>query len=96
MVGLGERDDEVSETIRDIRLAGVEILTIGQYLQPTSRHLPVDRWVHPDRFAAYRAEALALGFRHCESGPLVRSSYHAHEHIAESSSDQAGLEQVDS
>jgi lipoic acid synthetase len=85
MVGLGERDDEVSETMRDIRLAGVEILTIGQYLQPTSRHLPVDRWVHPDRFAAYRAEALALGFRHCESGPLVRSSYHAHEHLAGSS-----------
>jgi lipoic acid synthetase len=86
MVGLGERDHEVSATIRDIRLAGVEILTIGQYLQPTSRHLPVDRWVHPDRFAAYRAEALALGFRHCESGPLVRSSYHAHEHLAGSSS----------
>jgi lipoic acid synthetase len=85
MVGLGERDDEVSETIREIRLAGVEILTIGQYLQPTSRHLPVDRWVHPDRFAAYRAEALALGFRHCESGPLVRSSYHAHEHLESSS-----------
>ena len=79
MVGLGERAEEVSTTIADIRAAGVEILTIGQYLQPTSRHLPVDRWVHPDEFASYREEALRLGFDHCESGPLVRSSYHAHE-----------------
>ena len=81
MVGIGETPDEVHETLRDIRRAGVEILTIGQYLQPTSRHLPVDRWVHPDEFAAYRDEALALGFAHCEAGPLVRSSYHAHEHV---------------
>jgi lipoic acid synthetase len=56
-------------------------MTIGQYLQPTPKHLPVDRWVHPDEFAAYRDEALAFGFAHCESGPLVRSSYHAHEHV---------------
>ena len=81
MVGLGERPEEVSETLRDIRAAGVEVLTIGQYMQPTRDHLPVDRWVHPDEFAAWREEALALGFRHCESGPLVRSSYHAHEHV---------------
>ncbi len=81
MLGLGERPEEVGETLRDIRDAGVEILAIGQYLQPTRDHLPVDRWVHPDEFAAYREEALALGFRHCESGPLVRSSYHAHEHV---------------
>jgi lipoic acid synthetase len=81
MVGLGERPDEVSETLSDIRAAGVEVVTIGQYLQPTRQHLPVDRWVHPDEFQAYREEALALGFDHCESGPLVRSSYHAHQHV---------------
>jgi len=86
MVGLGESGDEVLATIGDIRDAGVEILTIGQYLQPTTKHLPVDRFVHPDEFAAYRAHALALGFAHCESGPLVRSSYHAHEHVAPASS----------
>ncbi|MFL6291210.1 MAG: lipoyl synthase [Thermoanaerobaculia bacterium] len=83
MVGLGETPDEVRATVRDIRGAGVEILTIGQYLQPTSRHLPVDRWVHPDEFAGYRDLALSLGFAHCEAGPLVRSSYHAHEHVLE-------------
>ncbi|HVT57084.1 MAG TPA: lipoyl synthase [Thermoanaerobaculia bacterium] len=81
MVGIGERPAEVYATLAEIRSAGVEILTIGQYLQPTSEHLPVDRWVHPDEFASYRAHALALGFAHCESGPLVRSSYHAHEHV---------------
>jgi lipoic acid synthetase len=81
MVGIGEAPDEVFATLRDIRGAGVEILTIGQYLQPTPKHLPVDRWVHPDEFARYREEALALGFAHCEAGPLVRSSYHAHEHV---------------
>ena len=84
MVGLGERPAEIGETLRDIRDAGVEVLTIGQYLQPTRDHLPVDRWVHPDEFAGYRVQALALGFRHCESGPLVRSSYHAHEHVGAS------------
>ncbi|HYN23183.1 MAG TPA: lipoyl synthase [Thermoanaerobaculia bacterium] len=82
MVGLGEAPDEVRATVEDIRGAGVEILTIGQYLQPTAKHLPVDRWVHPDEFAGYRELALSLGFAHCESGPLVRSSYHAHEHVA--------------
>jgi lipoyl synthase len=81
MAGLGETPDEVYATIEDIRGAGVEILTIGQYLQPTPKHLPVDRWVHPDEFAAWRDYALSLGFAHCESGPLVRSSYHAHEHV---------------
>jgi lipoyl synthase len=81
MVGLGETPEEVRGTIEDIRGAGVEILTIGQYLQPTPKHLPVDRWVHPDEFAAYREHALSAGFAHCESGPLVRSSYHAHEHV---------------
>ncbi|HEY4576064.1 MAG TPA: lipoyl synthase, partial [Thermoanaerobaculia bacterium] len=81
MLGLGETPDEVYSTLTDIRGAGVEIMTLGQYLQPTPKHLPVARWVHPDEFAAYRDFALSLGFAHCESGPLVRSSYHAHEHV---------------
>ncbi|HEX4498377.1 MAG TPA: lipoyl synthase [Thermoanaerobaculia bacterium] len=81
MLGLGETPEEIYATISDIRGAGVEIMTLGQYLQPTPKHLPVDRWVHPDEFAGYRDFALSLGFAHCESGPLVRSSYHAHEHV---------------
>jgi len=81
MVGLGETPDEVRSTVRDIRQTGAEILTIGQYMQPTSKHLAVARWVEPAEFAAYRDFALELGFAHCESGPLVRSSYHAHEHV---------------
>jgi lipoic acid synthetase len=81
MLGLGETSGEIESTLTDIRGAGVEILTLGQYLQPTPKHLPVDRWVHPDEFAAHRAFALSLGFAHCEAGPLVRSSYHAHEHV---------------
>lgn len=84
MIGLGETPDEIVETMNDIRAAGVEIMTIGQYLQPTSKHLPVDRWVHPEEFASYKEEAARLGFSHCESGPLVRSSYHAHEAVLES------------
>jgi lipoic acid synthetase len=82
MLGLGESADEVRSTIADIRGAGVEILTLGQYLQPTTRHLPVDRFVPPAEFAEHRAYALDLGFAHCEAGPLVRSSYHAHQHVA--------------
>ncbi len=82
MLGLGETEAEISETLRDIRAAGVNVLTLGQYMQPTRRHLPVDRWVHPDEFASYRDLASDLGFEHCEAGPLVRSSYHAHEHVA--------------
>ncbi|GMU67390.1 MAG: hypothetical protein AMXMBFR36_36640 [Acidobacteriota bacterium] len=81
MVGLGETAGEVRATIADIRSAGVEVLTIGQYLQPTSKHLPVDRYVDPEEFAQYRAHAMSLGFAHCEAGPLVRSSYHAHEQV---------------
>ena len=94
MVGIGETPAEVRETVRDIRGAGVEILTIGQYLQPTSRHLPVDRFVHPDEFAEHRAYALELGFAHCEAGPLVRSSYHAHEHVAAASTSAGGAQQT--
>jgi len=81
MVGLGERDEEIHETIRDIREAGIQVLAIGQYLQPTRDHMPVDRYVTPEQFAEYREYAMSLGFLHCESGPLVRSSYHAHEHV---------------
>ena len=89
MVGLGETADEVyAHASRDIRGAGVEILTIGQYLQPTPKHLPVDRWVHPGRVRGYQEHALSLGFAHCEAGPLVRSSYHAHEHVRPATSPQ--------
>jgi len=81
MVGIGEQPDEVYELLSDVRGAGVEVMTVGQYLQPTAEHLPVDRWVTPQEFADYKRFALELGFTHCESGPLVRSSYHAHEHV---------------
>ncbi len=81
MVGLGETLEEVHATLADIHGAGVEVLTIGQYLRPTTEHLPVDRFVTPEEFAELREHALELGFLHCESGPLVRSSYHAHEHV---------------
>ncbi len=81
MLGLSETRDEVLTTLADIRGAGVEVLTIGQYLRPSSEHLPVDRFVPPEEFAELREHALELGFLHCESGPLVRSSYHAHEHV---------------
>jgi lipoic acid synthetase len=80
MVGIGERDDEVLELLDEVRAtADVEILTIGQYLQPTRNHLPIDRWVTPEQFRMYREEGLDRGFRVVESGPLVRSSYHAEE-----------------
>ncbi len=77
MLGLGERRDEVLEVLEDLREAGVDIITLGQYLQPTRQHLPVDRFYTPDEFAAFREYGISLGFRHVESGPLVRSSYHA-------------------
>lgn len=79
MVGLGETMDEVIDTMRDLRGANVDIMTIGQYLQPTPKHVPIDRYYHPNEFAELRAHGLELGFSHVESGPLVRSSYHAHE-----------------
>ncbi|HSC23538.1 MAG TPA: lipoyl synthase [Casimicrobiaceae bacterium] len=77
MVGLGETDDEIVETMRDLRAHGVEMLTIGQYLQPSNAHLPVLRYVHPDTFARLARDAYAMGFRHAAVGALVRSSYHA-------------------
>lgn len=80
MVGLGETRAELSQTVRDIRDTGTEVLTVGQYLQPTPEHLPVVRYVPPAEFQELRAEGLALGFDHVEAGPLVRSSYHARDH----------------
>lgn len=81
MVGLGEFYEEVLETMDDLRAVGVDILTIGQYMQPTKKHLSVADFVHPDVFAAYKEEGMKRGFLHVESGPLVRSSYHAERHI---------------
>jgi lipoic acid synthetase len=81
MLGLGETEDEVFESLHDLRKAAVDIVTLGQYLQPTKKHLPVERFVTPEEFARYEAFAKDLGFRHVESGPLVRSSYKAHKHI---------------
>jgi lipoic acid synthetase len=77
MVGLGETDDEISSTLRDMRTHGIDMLTLGQYLQPSPSHLPVARYMEPARFAAFEGEAYALGFRHAAVGALVRSSYHA-------------------
>lgn len=79
MLGVGERTEEVLEAMHDIRSVGCDILTLGQYLQPTKEHLPVDRFVHPDEFRMLKEKGLEMGFRHVESGPLVRSSYHAEE-----------------
>jgi lipoic acid synthetase len=81
MVGLGETLDEVRQTLRDLRDAGVSIVTIGQYLRPSKDHIEMDRYVHPSEFAELKEYALSIGFGHCESGPLVRSSYHAHEQV---------------
>jgi lipoic acid synthetase len=81
MVGAGETNDEVLTVMDDLRASDVNVMTIGQYLAPTSSHWPIDRYVTPAEFATFKAEGLRRGFRHVESGPLVRSSYHAHEHI---------------
>jgi lipoic acid synthetase len=81
MVGIGEEWDEIEPVLRDIRAHDVDIVTIGQYLRPTSRHLPVSRYYTPAEFETLRAMGEALGFQHVESGPLVRSSYHAHNQV---------------
>lgn len=81
MLGLGESREEVIESMMDLRTSGVSILTLGQYLQPTREHLPVTEFIHPDAFASLKEEGLRMGFRYVESGPLVRSSYHAEKHI---------------
>jgi len=79
MVGIGESMDELLEVFRDLAVLRVDILTIGQYLRPSRDHLPMTRYYHPDEFRFMKEEAMKMGFRHVESGPLVRSSYHAHE-----------------
>ncbi len=81
IVGMGETEDEVLGALADMRAVGVDIVTIGQYLRPTPRHRRVDRYVHPDEFARYAAEGRRLGLPHVESGPLVRSSYHARDSV---------------
>ncbi len=84
MVGLGEERHELSQAFRDLRAVDCDILTIGQYLRPTEKHIPLVRYYHPDEFAELKDEAVSLGFRHVESGPLVRSSYHARDQVPES------------
>ena len=81
MLGLGEKEEEVLQSMDDLLSAGVSILTLGQYLQPTRSHLPVAEFIHPDTFKKYKETGLAKGFRYVESGPLVRSSYHAEKHL---------------
>ncbi|KPD00555.1 Lipoyl synthase [Geobacillus sp. BCO2] len=83
MVGLGETKEEIIEAMDDLRANHVDILTIGQYLQPTKKHLKVVKYYHPDEFQELKEIALSKGFSHCEAGPLVRSSYHADEQVSE-------------
>jgi lipoic acid synthetase len=81
MLGLGESEEEVIETMTDLRSVGVDILTLGQYLQPTPKHLPISDFITPEQFDKLRKLGLEMGFRYVESGPLVRSSYHAEKHL---------------
>jgi lipoic acid synthetase len=81
MIGLGETKEQIIETMDDLRANNVDIMTIGQYLQPTKKHLKVQKYYHPDEFAELREIAISKGFSHCEAGPLVRSSYHADEQV---------------
>ena len=81
MVGIGEKPEEVLEVLKDVHAVECDILTIGQYLQPTKEHLPIDRYVHPDEFRMYKEVGREMGFKHVESGPLVRSSYHAEQAV---------------
>ncbi len=81
MLGLGEREDEVLQTMQDLRAVNLDIVTIGQYLQPSKRHLPVKEFITPEQFKKYEEIGLEMGFRHVESGPLVRSSYKAQKHL---------------
>ncbi|MEO8148977.1 MAG: lipoyl synthase [Bacteroidia bacterium] len=81
MLGLGETEEEILETMKDLHANGVHILTLGQYLQPTKNHLVVSEYIHPDTFKKYKDMGLEMGFRYVESGPLVRSSYHAEKHM---------------
>ena len=89
MLGIGEKEDEIGQAIEDIAKVGVQILTIGQYLQPTPSHAPIDRWAPPEEFDAWKEFALSAGIGVVESGPLVRSSYHAEEQ-----SERFGIEEA--
>ncbi|MGH3148483.1 MAG: lipoyl synthase, partial [Rubrobacter sp.] len=93
MVGLGEVEEELHQTMRDLREHDVDILTIGQYLRPSENHLPMSRYYTPKEFAELKKYGIALGFKHVESGPLVRSSYHAHEQTSDARS-AAGVASV--
>jgi lipoic acid synthetase len=81
MLGLGETPEEVIESMQDLRSVDVDILTLGQYLQPSPKHLPVVEFITPEKFEEYRILGIEMGFRYVESGPLVRSSYHAEKHL---------------
>ena len=81
ILGMGETIEEVLATMRDLREVDVDILTLGQYLRPSADHIPIDRYVTPDEFALLKREGMAMGFKHVEAGPLVRSSYHAWEQV---------------
>ena len=81
MLGLGETPEEILQTMDDLRAVGCEVMTIGQYLQPTRNHYPVQEYIHPDVFEQHRLAGIEKGFRHIESAPMVRSSYHAERHV---------------
>ena len=82
MLGLGEKEDEVLTVMQDLVNHGCDVLTLGQYLQPTKMHIAVDAFITPEKFAEYKVAGLEMGFKYVESGPLVRSSYHAERHLA--------------
>ncbi len=94
MLGIGESKEEIIETMEHLRSVNVDVLTLGQYLQPTKKHLPVLRYVHPDEFAELREIGYRLGFDYVESGPLVRSSYHSEKHVIEGYGRRRWLEEV--
>jgi lipoyl synthase len=96
MVGLGETKEEILAVMDDLRANHVDILTIGQYLQPTKKHLPVEKYYHPDEFLELKEIALTKGFSHCESGPLVRSSYHADEQVPADSRKEHRIDEQES
>lgn len=95
MLGLGEAKEEVVQTLRDLYNSGVDVVTIGQYLQPTQKHLSVQRFVHPDEFAEYKEIGYQIGFDYVESGPLVRSSYHAEKHVIPGYGRKSWLQQAE-
>ena len=94
MVGLGESFEEMVDALGQLRECGVQVLTVGQYLRPTERHLPIVRYWHPDEFKALEAAASEMGFEHVAAGPLVRSSYHADQHVAQSEPGEGPLREA--